>query len=178
MQFDVLGPLRVVGAQGARVAMTSAAQRRLTCILVSRAGVVVSADSLAEHLDLSPGALRTSVSRLRRIVGFDVLVTAPPGYELRSDDVDARRFEQLLDAARAAADPMAARTALVDALGLWRGEAYGEFAHETWARGEADSSHRAPVGCDRGSRRAPARGRRVECGDRDRPPLDRARAVP
>ena len=103
MQFDVLGPLRVVGAQGARVAMTSVAQRRLTCILVSRAGVVVSADSLAEHLELSPGALRTSVSRLRRIVGFDVLVTAPPGYELRSDDVDARRFEQLLDAARARA---------------------------------------------------------------------------
>ena len=55
----------------------------------------MSADSLAEHLELSPGALRTSVSRLRRVVGFDVLVTAPPGYELRSDDIDARRFEEL-----------------------------------------------------------------------------------
>ena len=93
MQFDVLGPLRVVGANGAPVAMTGVAQRRLMSILVCRVGEVVSADGLAEQLDLSSGALRTSVSRLRRIVGFDVLVTEPPGYELRCDNVDARRFE-------------------------------------------------------------------------------------
>ncbi len=137
MQFDVLGPLRVVGAQGTQVAMASVAQRRLMSILVTRAGTVVSADSLSEHLDLSPGALRTSVSRLRRIVGFDVLVTEPPGYELRSDGIDARRFEQLLDAAADRADPAQTRAALQDALALWQGDAYGEFAHESWAAAEA-----------------------------------------
>jgi DNA-binding SARP family transcriptional activator len=129
MQFDVLGPLRVVGAHGTQVAMSSVAQRRLMSILVSRAGTVVSADSLAEHLELSPGALRTSVSRLRRVVGFDVLVTAPPGYELRSDNIDALRFEQLAADARAAADPVVTRAALEEALALWRGEAYDEFAY-------------------------------------------------
>ena len=117
--------------------MSSVAQRRLMSILVCRAGTVVSADSLAEHLELSPGALRTSVSRLRRIVGFDVLVTAPPGYELRSDNVDARRFEQLVGRARAATDPRRARAALEEALALWRGDAYDEFAHESWASAEA-----------------------------------------
>ena len=137
MQFDVLGPLRVVGAHGTQVAMSSVAQRRLMSLLVCRAGTVVSADSLAEHLELSPGALRTSVSRLRRIVGFDVLVTAPPGYELRSENTDALRFEHLTATARTATDPALARGALEEALALWRGEAYDEFAYEGWANAEA-----------------------------------------
>lgn len=137
MQFDVLGPLRVVGAHGPAVKLSSVAQRRLMSLLVSRAGTVVSADSLAEHLELSPGALRTSVSRLRRVVGFDVLVTEPPGYQLRSRDVDALRFEELTDEARAVIDPTVARAKLEEALTLWRGEAYDEFAYESWATGEA-----------------------------------------
>ena len=137
MQFDVLGPLRVVGAGGSQLVLAGTAQRRMISILVSRAGTVVSADWLAEHLELSPGALRTSVSRLRRVVGFDVLVTEPPGYELCSDQIDARRFEQLVTDARATDDPAAIRAALEAALTLWRGEAYGEFAHEGWAVTEA-----------------------------------------
>jgi hypothetical protein len=44
---------------------------------------------LEEHLGLSAGALRTSISRLRRVIGPDVLVTGPAGYELRAEtDVD------------------------------------------------------------------------------------------
>lgn len=137
MQFDVLGPLRVVGTNGTPIAMNSVAHRRLLSMLISRAGTTVSADFLAEHLELSPGALRTSVSRLRRIVGADVLVTEPPGYELRSSDVDSRRFEHLVDEARAAGDPERGRTALEEALALWRGAAYDEFAYESWATAEA-----------------------------------------
>jgi len=95
---------------------------------VCRAGTDVSADSLAAFLDLSPGALRTAVSRLRRIVGFDVLVTSPPGYELRSDEIDARRFEQLLEAARAATDPPTPRAAPEGAPAVWGGDAHAACA--------------------------------------------------
>jgi predicted ATPase/class 3 adenylate cyclase len=125
VQFDVLGPLRVVDGEGTPLTMTSAAQRRLMSMLVLHAGTVVSADLLEEHLELSGGALRTAVSRLRRVVGFDTLVTAPPGYELRTDRVDAIQFERLLIAGN--------RADLENALTLWRGDAYAEFASEAWA---------------------------------------------
>jgi DNA-binding SARP family transcriptional activator len=137
MEFRVLGPLRVLGPDGAEVRLASASQRRLMSLLVARAGSVVSADTLAAHLDLSAGALRTSVSRLRRVVGFDVLVTAPPGYELLTDEVDAIRFERLVGQARVQPDPGPARARLEAALALWRGDAYAEFAHEHWAMAEA-----------------------------------------
>ena len=94
MQFEVLGPLRMVAADGTPSAISSRVQRRLLSLLIVRAGAPVSADYLAESLDLTPGALRVAVSRLRRLVGADTLVTAPPGYDLRPDGVDTWRFEQ------------------------------------------------------------------------------------
>ena len=107
-------------------------------MFVCRAGAVVSADSLAEQLELSPGALRTSVSRLRRVVGFDVLVTAPPGYALLSENIDALALRATRRAPRVPRhDPGEARAALEEAVALWRGEAYGEFAHEAWATAES-----------------------------------------
>jgi DNA-binding SARP family transcriptional activator len=69
------------------------------------------------------------------------LVTAPPGYALRAapEAVDAWRFEaavgeagRLLTAGR----PEQALAGLEDALALWRGPAYAEFARDSWARGE------------------------------------------
>jgi DNA-binding SARP family transcriptional activator len=137
MEFQVLGPLRVIGTDGAPRKVASAAQRRLISLLVLRAGTVVSADLLAEHLGLSAGALRTSVCRLRRIVGSDVLRTEPPGYELRTDAVDARCFEQLVACGRSSQDRAGARVTREAALKLWRGEAYSEFAHEPWALAES-----------------------------------------
>jgi predicted ATPase/class 3 adenylate cyclase len=131
MQFEVLGPLRVVGTHGDPVAIPSGVQRRLLSLLILRAGTPVSADYLAECMDVSGGALRVAVSRLRRLVGFATLVTAPPGYELCAESIDARAFEDLL--ARAGRDNGTARRALEDALGLWRGDAYAEFADEEWA---------------------------------------------
>ncbi len=137
MDFAVLGPLQVLDANGTRIGLGSAPQRRLAALLVLRAGTVVPADSLAHHLGLSPGALRTSISRLRRLLGADALVTEPPGYGVRATDVDARRFEQLVDGARSTPDPARVRRALADALSLWRGPAYEEFAHEGWAMAES-----------------------------------------
>ncbi len=137
MEFHVLGPLCLLGRDRAPVRLASAAQRRLMSLLVARAGSVVPADVLATHLGLSAGALRTSVSRLRRVVGFDVLVTAPPGYELRTGDIDAVWFERLVAQARVEPDRAVGRVRLEAALALWRGDAYTEFAHEHWAMAES-----------------------------------------
>ncbi len=136
MEFRVLGPLQVVGRSGVPINLPSVSQRRLTCFLVARAGTAVSADALADHLELTPGALRTSISRLRRVVGFSTLVSRPPGYELRPDTVDASDFERHL-AAAGSADAPAARRSLEEGLALWRGDAYAEFAHEEWAVAES-----------------------------------------
>ncbi|MDQ1459999.1 MAG: hypothetical protein QOI08_1483, partial [Actinomycetota bacterium] len=60
-----------------------------------------------------------------------------PGYQLQTDNIDAARFEDLLTRARVATDVTIARAALEEALALWRGDAYAEFAHEDWAIADA-----------------------------------------
>ncbi|GEM_PF-1853472 len=133
MRFEVLGPLRVIREDRAAITLASAAQRRLVAALIVRAGEVASTDWLAELLQVSAASLRTSVSRLRAVLGYDVLVTEAPGYLLRAEDVDAHRFEALIDAASTAA-PADAIALLMDALSLWRGDAYAEFGSEDWCR--------------------------------------------
>ncbi len=67
-------------------------------------------------------------------------MTVPPGYALRAEEVDARRFEAAVtESARVLADgrPEDAKALLDEALALWRGPAYAEFADRPWARGEA-----------------------------------------
>ena len=135
MEFRVLGPLELWGPGDTKINLVSGAQRRLTSFLVQRANTIVPAEALEEHLGLTPGALRTSVSRLRRLVGFDTLITAPPGYTLRTDQIDATQFDALLAQARSSND-RTARDALAAAVALWRGDAYAEFAHEEWAAAE------------------------------------------
>ena len=81
---------------------------------------------------LEPGRARRAQAR--------ILVSAPPGYAVRLPDeaVDAWRFESLLTAARkeAPGQPERARQELEQALALWRGPAYAEFADEEWATAE------------------------------------------
>lgn len=138
----MLGSLEVVGHGGAR-AVHGERQRTLLAVLLAAHGETVAADSLVELLwgDAAPGnpsaALHSQVSRLRRslaeILSDDCdLITRTPGYALtvRADDVDATRFENLIVAARSAA--VEAAVGIYDeALRLWRGAAYGEFA-EVW----------------------------------------------
>lgn len=148
MDCGVLGPLQVeVGGQ--RVALGSAQQRRLLVALLISARAVVSTDRLIATLwgDEPPatalGILRTYVSRLRSALRADGdrLLTQPPGYLLQLDpeQTDAGRFERLLvDARGAAVDrPAAALTCLDEALGLWRGPAFAEFADSDPVRPEA-----------------------------------------
>jgi len=138
MDFVVLGPVQLLADDGTRIRLASDAQRRLLSLLVLRANTIVRSAWLEDALDLSAGALRTSVSRLRQTVGFEVLVTAAPGYELRTDRIDALEFERLIaDTSGLADDRPAAARHLRTALGLWHGLPYEEFAHEPWAQAEA-----------------------------------------
>ncbi len=130
--------------------------RRLLAILTTRAGSVVSVDTAADALwgndqPAAPGAaLHTLVSRLRfalRATTTDVEESAPtvltraPGYLLDIDPtaLDASRFEQLVSTGRAdlGNDPDAAAASFSEALELWHGPAYAEFADEEFARAEA-----------------------------------------
>ncbi len=137
MEFDLLGPLRVQTPARRPVRLASVARRRLVSVLAMGADTSLSSDYLVDCLELSPGALRTSISRLRRILGEDVLVASPPGYLLRPDRTDVTQFEDLVAAARRATSDEEAITSLGAALALWRGDAYAEFAHEPWAIAEA-----------------------------------------
>ena len=71
----VLGPIQVLGATGGAIELASASQRRLLAVLAVHAPHAVRAERLAAVLDLSPSGLRTSVTRLRRALGADALVS-------------------------------------------------------------------------------------------------------
>ena len=151
--FRVLGPLEVV-VDGRPVALGSPKARLLLAAFLVDANSVVSTDRLVEALwgerppSRALSALQQLVHRLRSLTrsahlpDADVLVTRPPGYVLRVEPgcYDAARFEELVVDAQHGAqggDPDAALGALDEALALWRGPAFAEFASEEFARAEA-----------------------------------------
>jgi predicted ATPase/DNA-binding SARP family transcriptional activator len=147
VQVGVLGPVRVTVGDVA-VDLGSVKQRRLLVALLVDAGRVVSIDRLIAALwgDAPPAtalaSLRTYVYRLRSCLGADDarLHTRPPGYvlEVEPEEVDAHRFDRLLAEARDdGSGPDERLSLLEEALALWRGPAYAEFADEGFARAEA-----------------------------------------
>ncbi len=131
LRIALLGPLSVSRADGTPIAIASQPQRRLLSVLALEVGEVVRSASLEERLGLSAGALRTSISRLRHVVGTPSVETSAQGYRLRAD-VDTVTFERLVTLAPDL-DDAAARTVLGDATDLWRGDPFVEFAGELWA---------------------------------------------
>ena len=93
MQVQILGPLQVVH-DGHEVDIGAASQRRLLARLAVASPEAVPAERLAEDLEVSPGGLRTAVSRLRKTAG-DTVVTQPPGYKLTAA-LDRAPFETQL----------------------------------------------------------------------------------
>ena len=149
VRFGVLGPLEAVGERGP-VDLKGPRHRAVLARLLVARGRVVPVTRLIDDLwdgdapEGALGAVQTFVGALRKALEPDrpprtpsrLLVTVPPGYALRADDVDARRFEAAVGES-ARLRPEQARTLLDDVLKLWRGPAYAEFADRPWAHGEA-----------------------------------------
>ena len=108
MDFRVLGPLEVGGDEGP-LELGGVKQRSLLAMLLLHANEVVSTDRLIDALwGASPPftsgkSIQVYVSRLRKAMADDRLVTRAPGYVLYVDpaELDLARFEQLVAEARA-----------------------------------------------------------------------------
>ncbi|MGM1064172.1 BTAD domain-containing putative transcriptional regulator [Saccharothrix sp. Mg75] len=151
MRFGVLGPLAVWTEEGAPVKIPELKVRALLADLLVHAGRPVAVDRLTDDLwgtDLPAnpvGALQTKVSQLRRALaaaepgGRDLLLSRPPGYQLQTapDAVDAERFRALVARALGGGEPRARAVLLSDALALWRGPAFADFADQAFALGAA-----------------------------------------
>jgi DNA-binding SARP family transcriptional activator len=164
--------LEVVDADGGRVELGAPRQRAVLAVLLAHANEVVSIDRLIDELwgqtppNAATSSLQAYVSNLRRALEprraprtpSTVLVTEAPGYVLRvsGDDVDAVRFEHHATAGRRALESGDVGTALESleaALRLWRGDAFADFAYESFAAMEIARLH---------ERRAAAEEDRVE----------------
>jgi predicted ATPase/DNA-binding SARP family transcriptional activator len=131
--FGILGATRVVGADGAEIALGGPRRRALLALLMLDAGRMVSTERLIDGLygaQVPAGvanAVQSQVSRLRQVLPVP-LEGQLAGYRLAvdPDDVDAHRFQRLSAWGRealAAGDPARAAELLRDALALWRGPA-------------------------------------------------------
>ncbi|MFF4509275.1 BTAD domain-containing putative transcriptional regulator [Streptomyces sp. NPDC001401] len=151
LEIRLLGPVEV-WAGGRRAPLGGTRPLAVLSALVVRLGEVVSTERLVdcvwdEEAPATAGALvATHVSAVRRALAkvgeAEVIRTRPPGYvaELAPSQVDARRFEELLAAGRAAEGrgrPQEAADLLSEALGLWRGREALEGLGQSFARVEA-----------------------------------------
>jgi len=143
MNFGLLGTLEVRDGDRA-LTLGGAKQRAALATLLLHANEVVSADYLIEALwgDEPPSMARNTVqayvSRLRRELGHDRILTRAPGYAMEVDEaeLDLFRFRTLAERGRAAltsGDVARAASELRAALALWRGQALPEFTFEAFA---------------------------------------------
>jgi DNA-binding SARP family transcriptional activator len=140
MEFRILGPLEI-RQRGRSLTCRGAKQRLLLAVLLLRPNEALSSDYLLEALwgDDPPStankALQVHVSQLRRLLEPGLLVTRPPGYELRVGDwqIDLQVFEAHVARARAAAAAgrtEEASTLFGEALALWRGPPLADLTFE------------------------------------------------
>ncbi len=140
--FRILGPLEVI-VDDRSLALGGKRQRAVLAALLLEARRVVPTDRLVSELWGEPPpktaatSLHNLVSQLRKELGPETLVTQAPGYvlQVRPDQIDAHRFEQMLKTARRA-EPDERRALLQDALALWRGPPLAEFAFDDFAQAE------------------------------------------
>ncbi|GAA2077275.1 hypothetical protein GCM10009801_33280 [Streptomyces albiaxialis] len=138
----MLGPLEVRGADGEPVAVPEVKVRALLTHLLVHEGRAVPSGALADALwgERQPrdpaNSLQSKVSQLRRVIGRDLVVRRPPGYLLRTAEgaVDAGRFHELTARARAEEAPARRAGLFGQALALWRGRAFADFADEEFVR--------------------------------------------
>jgi predicted ATPase/DNA-binding SARP family transcriptional activator len=138
LDIRLLGPIEV--RRDAKVlAIGGRRQQHLLALLAIEAGRTIAADRLIEELrgddptESARGTLKVQVSRLRSALGAAAAIHgSTAGYTLDVDPgaVDAGRFGGLIGDARRflARNPGRAAAAAASALGLWRGEPFGELA--------------------------------------------------
>jgi DNA-binding SARP family transcriptional activator len=130
--------MEIVTAEGV-VTPRGKAARTVMAVLLSEANHSVGYDRLADALwrDELPQTwlktLQTHVSHLRSLIGPGSIDRRGEAYvlEVEPELVDAHQFEQLETSARASlqgGDPEPCRRQCLEALGLWRGEPYGDAA--------------------------------------------------
>jgi DNA-binding SARP family transcriptional activator/tetratricopeptide (TPR) repeat protein/putative sterol carrier protein len=146
LEFRILGPVEVLSS-GRPVRFSRSREWALLALLLLHPNRVVSADRLVDELwdgyppEQAGVALRGHVSRLRKVLGAELIVTRPPGYELQVDveRIDASRFERLSAAAHgllAIGNFPEAALGFRDSLALWRGPALADMADLSFARSE------------------------------------------
>ncbi|WP_375165046.1 BTAD domain-containing putative transcriptional regulator [Streptomyces sp.] len=130
MRFGVLGPVRA-WRDGTPLATGSPQQRALLAALLLRGGRTATASELIDALwgeeppSQALAAVRTYASRLRKVLGPEVLVSESGGYALRTTALDVTTAQDLATEAeklRTAGDRAGARKRLARALDLWDGE--------------------------------------------------------
>ncbi|SNT62146.1 Predicted ATPase [Streptosporangium subroseum] len=151
LRVNVLGPVSAE-VDGVEAALGGPRQRAVLAVLVAARGQVVSAERIVTALwgDDTPSmtTLHSYIARLRQALEpgraakaqSDVLPREGVGYALRVDldEVDAERFARLSGEGEQLVqdDPAAAVTVLAEALELWRGQPYADFADAPFAAPE------------------------------------------
>jgi DNA-binding SARP family transcriptional activator len=144
IEFRILGPLEVEH-EGRLVPLGGSRQRAVLAILLLHRGEVVSVDRLVDELwgerppDTATKTVQVYVSRLRKELGQDVVLTRGGGYvlDIEPGQLDAERFQRLTADGRDALERGEARGAselLRQALDLWRGSPLADLAYEPFAQ--------------------------------------------
>src|SRR5438067_5473815 len=142
MEFRILGTLEVVD-DGRTVPLERRRMRALLAFLLLHANEPVSSDRLIDEVwgptpaKTASASLQNYVSRLRKAIGPELLLSAPAGYVLRVDPerFDLARFERLTAEARGA-KPRDRAEKLRAALALWRGPALEDLPCQPFARAD------------------------------------------
>jgi DNA-binding SARP family transcriptional activator/tetratricopeptide (TPR) repeat protein len=151
MDFQILGPLRVLDADDNELTVGGSKPAAVLALLILHANEVVSADRLIEELwegqapATAAKSLQVHISRLRRSLGNGSengggpVVTRPGGYilEVEPERIDAVRFERCVAegcAALAEGAHALASARLRSAVGRWRGDALTDFAYASFAQ--------------------------------------------
>ncbi len=142
MEFRILGPVEALH-EGRPISLGGTKQRALLALLLLARGRPVTSERLIEAVwdgippDTAQKSVQVYVSRLRKVLGEERIVTRDRGYVLvvAPGELDLDRFEALLAEAAGTA-PSEAAVTLRSALALFRGHALDDFALEPWAQPE------------------------------------------
>src|SRR3954470_11681324 len=144
MEFRTLGELEVWDGEHV-LPIRGAVQRSVVALLLVRANTVVRVDDVIDEVwgdrapESAPKMVQNAVSKLRQSGLGEKLATRSGGYVLRIEpgEVDASRFERLLDDARLAlaeGDPARADALVREAESLWRGPPFADLEGAPFAQ--------------------------------------------